>query len=217
MTRRCIILLGGSFDPVHAGHVELGKYFCKLFKTNELRLIPAGNPWQKPLLKATPEQRIDMLRLAFEPLDLSITVDTQEINRPGATYTIDTLKAIRQEIGEDTPLVFIMGADQLLRLDTWHNWRQLFRLTHIAVSARPGLSNSLTLIPKAIADEFSKRFADPERIKLSPYGLTYLAREVQINASATEIRTALQNDQSPVTLVPEQVLKYIKENNLYKN
>lgn len=217
LTRRCIILLGGSFDPVHIGHVELGKYFCKLFKTNELRLIPAGNPWQKPLLKATPEQRIDMLRLAFEPLDLSVTVDTQEIDRPGATYTIDTLKTIRKEVGNDTPLVFIMGADQLLRLDTWHNWRQLFTLTHIAVSARPGLSNSLTLIPKAIADEFSKRFAEPDRIKSSPYGLTYLARDVQVNASATEIRTALQNDQSPVTLVPEQVLKYIKENNLYKN
>ena len=217
MTRRCIILLGGSFDPVHVGHVELGKYFCNLFKTNELRLLPAGNPWQKPLLKATPEQRVDMLRLAFEPLDLSVTVDTQEISRPGATYTIDTLKAIREEIGPETPLVFIMGADQLLRLDTWHNWRQLFQLAHIAVSARPGLSNSLTLIPKAIADEFSKRFAEPERIKSSPYGLTYLAREVQINVSATEIRTALQNDQSPVTLVPEPVLKYIKENNLYKN
>ncbi len=217
MTRRCIILLGGSFDPVHIGHVELGKYFCNLFKTNELRLIPAGNPWQKPLLTATPEQRIDMLRLAFEPLDLSVTVDTQEIDRPGATYTIDTLKAIREEVGGNTPLIFIMGADQLLRLDTWHNWRQLFSLTHIAVSARPGLSNSLTLIPKAIADEFSKRFADPERIKSSAYGLTYLARDVQVNASATEIRTALQNGQSPVTLVPEPVLKYIKENNLYKN
>ena len=217
MTRRCIILLGGSFDPVHIGHVELGKYFCNLFKTNELRLLPAGNPWQKPLLKATPEQRVDMLRLAFEPLDLSVTIDTQEIDRPGATYTIDTLKAIRKEIGDDTPLVFIMGADQLLRLDTWHNWRQLFQLTHIAVSARPGLSNSLTLIPKAIADEFSKRFADPERIKSSPSGLTYLAHDVQVNASATEIRTALQNNQSPVTLVPTPVLKYIKENNLYKN
>ncbi len=209
--------MGGSFDPVHIGHVELGKYFCNLFKTNELRLIPAGNPWQKPLLTATPEQRIDMLRLAFEPLDLSVTVDTQEIDRPGATYTIDTLKAIREEVGGNTPLIFIMGADQLLRLDTWHNWRQLFSLTHIAVSARPGLSNSLTLIPKAIADEFSKRFADPERIKSSAYGLTYLARDVQVNASATEIRTALQNGQSPVTLVPEPVLKYIKENNLYKN
>ena len=217
LTRRCIILLGGSFDPVHIGHVELGKYFCKLFKTNELRLIPAGNPWQKPLLKATPEQRIDMLRLAFEPLDLSVTVDTQEIDRPGATYTIDTLKTIRKEVGNDTPLVFIMGADQLLRLDTWDKWRQLFTLTHIAVSARPGLSNSLTLIPKAIADEFSKRFAEPDRIKSSPYGLTYLARDIQVNASTTEIRTALQNGQSPVTLVPEQVLKYIKENNLYKN
>lgn len=209
--------MGGSFDPVHIGHVELGKYFCNLFKTNELRLIPAGNPWQKPLLKATPEQRIDMLRLAFEPLDLSVTIDTQEIDRPGATYTIDTLKAIRKEVGDDTPLVFIMGADQLLRLDTWHNWRQLFTLTHIAVSARPGLSNSLTLIPKAIADEFSKRFAEPEKIKSSASGLTCLAREVQINASATEIRTTLQNDQSPVTLVPEPVLKYIKEHNLYKN
>ena len=216
MTKRCIILLGGSFDPVHVGHVELGKYFCRLFKTNELRLIPAGNPWQKPLLKAAPQQRIDMLKCAFEPLGLSITIDTQEIDRPGATYPIDTLRSIRREVGPDVSLIFLMGADQLLRLDTWHNWRQLFELTNIAVSARPGFSNSLTLIPKAIADEFSRRFADPGKIISTAAGLTYLATDLQINVSATEIRAALQNDQSPATLVPAPVLNYIKENNLYK-
>ena len=110
-----------------------------------------------------------------------------------------------------------MGADQLLRLDTWHNWRQLFDLTNIAVSARPGFSNSLALIPKAIADEFSRRFAAPEKIISTPAGLTYLATDLQINVSATEIRAALQNDQSPAALVPAPVLSYIKENNLYKN
>lgn len=217
MTKRCIILLGGSFDPVHVGHVELGKYFCRLFKTDELRLIPAGNPWQKPLLKATPQQRIDMLYKAFGSLGFSITIDTQEIERPGATYTIDTLRSIREEAGNDVSLVFLMGADQLLRLDTWHNWRQLFELTHIAVSARPGFSNSLTLIPKAIADEFSRRFAEPGKIISSPAGLTYLTTDLQINVSATEIRAALQNGQSPTSLVPASVLAYIKENNLYKN
>ncbi len=217
MTKRCIILLGGSFDPVHIGHVELGKYFCRLFGTDELRLIPAGNPWQKPLLKATPEQRVTMLKCAFGQLGLSITIDTQEIDRPGATYTIDTLKAIRSEVGPDVSLIFLMGADQLLRLDTWHNWRQLFELTNIAVSARPGISNSLTLIPKAIADEFSRRFADPDKITSTPAGLTYLARDLQINVSATEIRAALQNRQSPTALVPAPVLDYIKENNLYRN
>ncbi|EEO27001.1 nicotinate (nicotinamide) nucleotide adenylyltransferase [Oxalobacter paraformigenes] len=216
MTKRCIILLGGSFDPVHVGHVELGKYFCRLFRTDELRLIPAGNPWQKPLLKAAPQQRIDMLKCAFEPLDLSITIDTQEIDRPGATYTIDTLRSIRHEVGRNVSLIFLMGADQLLRLDTWHNWRQLFELTNIAVSARPGFSNSLTLIPKAIADEFSRRFADPGKIILTAAGLTYLATDLQINVSATEIRAALQNKQSPTALVPAPVLNYIKENNLYK-
>ena len=117
MTKRCIILLGGSFDPVHVGHVELGKYFCRLFKTDELRLIPAGNPWQKPLLKATPQQRIDMLYKAFGSLGFSITIDTQEIERSGATYTIDTLRSIREEAGNDVSLVFLMGADQLLRLE----------------------------------------------------------------------------------------------------
>ena len=217
LTKRCIILLGGSFDPVHVGHVELGKYFCRLFNTNELRLIPAGNPWQKPLLKASPQQRIAMLKCAFEPLGLSITIDPQEIDRPGATYTIDTLRSIRNEIGENASLIFLMGADQLLRLDTWHNWRQLFDLTNIAVSARPGFSNSLTLIPKVIADEFSRRFASPEKIISTPAGLTYLATDLQINVSATEIRAALQNDQSPTALVPAPVLNYIKENNLYKS
>ena len=217
MTKRCIILLGGSFDPVHVGHVELGKYFCRLFNTNELRLIPAGNPWQKPLLKANPKQRIAMLECAFEPLGLSFTIDSQEIDRPGATYTIDTLRSIRHEVGPDVSLIFLMGADQLLRLDTWHNWRQLFDLTNIAVSARPGFSKSLALIPKAIADEFSRRFAAPEKIISTPAGLTYLATDLQINVSATEIRAALQNDQSPAALVPAPVLSYIKENNLYKN
>ena len=121
------------------GHVELGKYFCRLFNTNELRLIPPGNPWQKPLLKATPKQRIAMLECAFEPLGFSFTIDSQEIDRPGATYTIDTLRSIRHEVGPDVSLIFLMGADQLLRLDTWHNWRQLFDLTNIAVSAHPDL------------------------------------------------------------------------------
>lgn len=217
VTKRCMILLGGSFDPVHTGHVRLGEYFCQLFKTNELRLIPAGNPWQKPLLKATPQQRIAMLKCAFEPLSLSITIDTQEIDRPGATYTIDTLRAIREEVGPDISIVFLMGADQLLRLDTWHNWRQLFSLANIAVSSRPGLSNSLTLIPKVIADEFSHRFAPPEKIASTPAGLTYLATDLQINVSATEIRLALQNNQNPTALLPASVLSYIKENNLYKN
>ena len=128
MTERCVLLLGGSFDPVHQGHIALARYFCALLHPDELRLIPAGRPWQKPELTTPPEHRIAMLQAAFSDWGVPIVIDSQEIEREGATYAIDTLRALRNELGDEVALVMLLGADQLLNLHTWRDWQKLFDL-----------------------------------------------------------------------------------------
>jgi nicotinate-nucleotide adenylyltransferase len=218
---RCIALLGGSFDPVHNGHVALGAHFAALLQADELRVIPAL-PWQKSSLVATPEQRVAMLQLAFAGLPCKVTIDRQELQRGSNTYTIETLRAIRAEVGPAVSLAFLMGADQLQRLDTWHDWRSLFDLAHFCVAARPGFELDaapprLTGVPPAVALEFQRRLAGPAELHAQPSGLTCIAAGLAVDVSATGIRAALQRDQEADSLVPGVVLDYIEQHNLYKN
>jgi len=213
---RCIALLGGSFDPVHNGHVALGAHFAALLQADELRVIPAL-PWQKTSLVATPEQRVDMLKLAFAGLPCPVTVDRQELERGTRTFTIETLRAIRAEVGTDVSLAFLMGADQLQRLDTWHNWRSLFDLAHFCVAARPGFELEASQLPDAVAQEFTRRLAGPAELHAQPSGLTCIAADLDVDVSATGIRAALQRGQSAGSLIPGVVLDYIEQHNLYKN
>lgn len=217
MTAPCIILLGGSFDPVHEGHVAVAGFFCRLLNADELRLIPAGLPWQKGRLQASAEQRIEMLRLAFEQSGLPARIDKQEIERPGSTYTIDTLRTLRTELGPDASLVLVIGGDQLVQFNTWRDWRHLFDYAHICVAARPGISIFASqLLPEEVAQEFARREATPEQIRGTPSGLSYMALELAFDISATEIRSALRQGQRPGSLVPHAVLDYIEKNNIYK-
>jgi nicotinate-nucleotide adenylyltransferase len=214
VTARCLALLGGTFNPVHNGHVALGSYFAKLIFPDELRVIPAGNPWQKQALAATPEQRVDMVRLAFAGLPLPLVIDEQEIRRSGATYTIDTLRAIRAEAGPQSSLAFLIGADQLLNLHTWKDWRQLFDYANICAASRPGFD--LAQLPSEVAHEFARRAATAQQIRTTPHGLAFLATNLQMDVSATEIRDALQHGASVKALVPPAVLDYIKQHHLYE-
>lgn len=215
MNRRCIALLGGSFDPVHSGHVALGNYFSKLLFPDELRIIPAGTPWQKHSLKASPEQRIDMLQSAFADHAISVLIDQQEIHRHGPTYTIDTLLTIRQELGNEASIVLLIGADQLQQLNTWKEWLRLFDHTHVCAASRPGFD--MADLPSDVAREFNRRTATPAQIRATPHGLTYLATNLAVDVSSTEIRTLLQNGEPPGSLVPQAVLDYIKQHHLYQN
>jgi nicotinate-nucleotide adenylyltransferase len=154
---RCVALLGGSFDPVHNGHVALANYFIRLFQPDELRIIPAGNPWQKHGLQASGADRIAMVRTAFGAQKIPVQIDQQEIRRPRATYTIETLQAIREELGPDVSLIFLMGADQLQHLNSWQSWQQLFDYAHICAAARPGFAMDASAIPDDVAQEFARR------------------------------------------------------------
>nr|WP_245549146.1 nicotinate-nucleotide adenylyltransferase [Noviherbaspirillum massiliense] len=213
----CITVLGGSFDPVHRGHVALAGYFAKLLFPDQLRIIPAGNPWQKKNgLRASAQQRIDMLRIAFAQQAVPTVIDEQEIRRQGASYTIDTLRSLRAEIGPAASIAFLIGADQLQQLDTWKDWRQLFDFAHICVASRPGFILDPAHVPPEVAREFVRRAGTPEQIRTTPHGLTYLTTNLAINISATEIRAALQKGQFPASLIPAGVLDYIKLHHLYQ-
>jgi len=213
-------LLGGSYDPVHRGHVALGEYFANLLQVDQLRVIPTGLPWQKATLKASAQQRADMVALAFAGRPFSVAVDMQEIARGAQglpTYSIDTLRQIRAELGPQASISFLMGADQLQRLDTWHEWQALFSYAHFCVAARPGYDIATAGLPPVVAEAFSSRLGTPEQIRNTPHGLTYLAQDFAVDISATRIRAALQRGEKADSLIPPLVLDYIEQHNLYKS
>ena len=219
--RPVIALLGGSYDPVHAGHVALAALFDGLLQPDQLRIVPAGNPWQKAPLHAGADDRIAMLKLAFEAVGLPIVVDRQEVERTGASYTIDTLRNVRAEVGPAAAIVFLMGADQLMNLDSWRDWRALFELAHIGVAARPGYSLAAADLPPAVAHEISVRQGSLDQLRTTPSGRVFLAETLAVDISATQIRAALRGDAGAgieaCSLIPPVVLDYIQQHHLYKN
>ena len=181
MTGR-IALLGGSFDPVHVGHVALGAHFAHLLQTDQLRVIPAGSPWQKSTLQASPRQRADMVRLAFADQPFPLVVDLQEIERSEQgqpTYTIDTLRQGRGELGPQASIAFLMGADQLQNFGPWRDWRALFDYAHFCVAARPAFALA-SLAPDGSA-ELPRRLGRPEQSSKTPRGLNYLDEDLAVD------------------------------------
>jgi nicotinate-nucleotide adenylyltransferase len=214
---RCIALLGGSFDPVHHGHVALAELFAQLLGPDELRIVPAGQPWQKNGLQASDEDRVAMLKLAFENAHAPIVLDLQEIERKRPTYTVDTLRNLRAELGPDTSIVFLMGADQLHKLDTWREWQALFELANIGVAARPGFNLAHEALPATVAEQMKRRLATPEQVRAAPAGLVCVAHTLAVDISATQVRNALRAGADANALVAPQVLDYIQQHNLYKS
>jgi nicotinate-nucleotide adenylyltransferase len=215
MTQRCVAVLGGSFDPVHLGHVALAEYFVHWLNPDELRILPAGNPWQRSRLPADAIHRVEMLRLAFDAMTVPVTLDDREIWREGATYTIDTLRGLREELGKETAIAFLLGADQLQKLHTWKDWTALFDYAHLCAASRPGFTIGNEQLAPEVAREFSRRAGTPEQMRSTPNGLTCLASNLALDVSATEIRAALQEGRVPVQL-PPRVLDYIQQHHLYQ-
>ena len=214
MTLR-VALLGGSFDPVHHGHVALAALFLKLLQADQLRVIPAGSPWQKTGLQASAEDRVAMLTLAFAQAAIPAVVDRQEIDRPAPTYTVDTLRNLRAELGPDASIVFVMGADQLQQLDSWRAWHTLFDYAHIGVGARPGFA--LSALPPAVAEELGKRQGSLAQLRDTPAGKVYVEDTLAVDVSATQIRAALQRGERASSLISPVVLDYIQQHHLYND
>ena len=190
-------LLGGSFDPVHLAHITLARTALDTLALDEVQLIPAANPWQRPPLAASPEHRLAMLDIAVRGLP-SMRINPAEILRGGRTYTIDTL----EQLAQGPEYYWILGTDQLANFCSWHRWGDIVRLAHIAVALRPG--TRLT-IPAALNDRLDSLGRKLEQVPMTP-----------LDISSTEIRARLAAGQSVDGLIDVAVKQYILENRLYR-
>jgi len=205
-------LLGGSFDPVHTGHCQLAGDAQAALGLQSLRFVPAGQPWQKgPITAAV--HRAAMLRLALAG-HTQWQIDLREIERPGPSYTLDTLQAVRADVGPQVALVWILGYDQLRRLDTWHRWRELLGLTHIAYAQRAGTDTALT---PALRDYVEANTLPLAALATRPAG-GFLSFAMQpVDCSATALRRAVANGDTALAqrYLAAPVLAYIHTHQLY--
>ena len=194
-------VLGGTFDPIHNGHLAVGDEVRSRLKLDEILFVPAGQPWLKagkPLAKA--EHRLEMVRLAIADRAYC-KVSTMEIDRGGLSYTVDTIAQLRGELGEGDDLVFILGWDSLAELTEWREPERIIRLCQLVAVPRPGY-------PRPDLSDLEKSIPGlSERV-------TVLDKP-EVDISASGIRERVERGQSISGLVPEAVERYIREKGLY--
>jgi len=210
-------ILGGTFDPVHRAHLHLARAAVRQLGLASVVWIPAGQPWHRQAVPRTPAQhRLAMVRVAVagEP---AFRVDDTEARSETPSYTVPTLERLRAEQGAARSLVLLMGADAFLGLQTWHRWRELFELAHVAVAARPGAMLDAAAMPPDLAGQFCSRLAPT--LTAAPAG-SIVRFEIEPveppDLSATAVRELLRSTpQGAADLLPSGVLDYIRSNHLY--
>ena len=212
-----LALLGGTFDPVHYGHLRLADDVQRALDLPDLRLVPTGDPPHRGVPHASAAHRVAMLELARREFT-GLGIDTREVARGGKSYTVQTLESLRAEFPE-RPLAWIVGADAFLGLSSWHRWRELFYLAHLIVVGRPGVDNRLAL-PATLASEWSARLTtDPAALRAALAGAIYRQDVTPQPMSATAIRAALAQGAAGFAsvrgLLPDRVLAYIGCYGLY--
>lgn len=210
-------LFGGTFDPVHFGHLRLAEEAISHLGLSAVRWIPAGRPPHRGTPQVTPQQRLEMV-LRSTAKNPRFFVDPAEVEAARASYTVETLERLRGEFGHQQSLVLLVGADAFAGLSTWHRWRELFSLAHIAVSHRPGFPVERASLPGELASEFAeRRAADPQVLAATGAGQIVTFAMTQLAISATQIRHLLSNGKSARYLLPDAVLDYIQLHQLYRN
>lgn len=210
-------ILGGTFDPIHFGHLRLAQEVGQTLKLDQVRFIPSGTPPHRVSPAGPAADRLEMVRLAVAGNPLFI-VDDREIGREGPGYTVDTLAGLRRELGAMRPICLLLGADAFLDLATWHRWRELFKLAHIVVAHRPGfpVDTWQERMPQPLAKEYAARFMpQPLAVHLAPCGGVAVTPIAALDISATMIRDAVHAGASPRYLLPDSVLDYIQKKALY--
>jgi nicotinate-nucleotide adenylyltransferase len=207
-------LLGGTFDPIHFGHLRLAEECADSLRLSEIRLLPAAKPWQRSGLISSVEHRLEMVRLGVEG-NPRLRLDPREAERIGPTYTVDTLASLRAELGETRPLVWIVGSDQFLNLPTWHRWQKLFELAHIAVARRANEPFDLGELPPALAAMVTNRLTNDKSALAEPAGRVFSIEMTPLKISSSQIRTLIRTRQSPRYLLPQAVCDYIMQHGLY--
>jgi nicotinate-nucleotide adenylyltransferase len=206
-----IAILGGAFDPFHIGHVALARAAREALVLDELVLMPTGHSWQKPGQRTPAEHRLAMARLAAAELG-GVTVDDREVVRDGPTYTVETLRALRAELGPGACLILLLGSDQLHNLATWWHYEELLDLANLAVTQRE--STPLTELPPPVEALLEK--AGRQALSGAPAGEIVFFRMPPTPVSSTALRRAIARSEPVQELLPAGVLDYIHRHRLYR-
>ncbi len=207
-----IAVFGGTFDPVHYGHLRPLLEVKQALGLDEVRLMPCFMPPHRDVPGATPKQRLKMLQLAIEEVP-GFVIDQRELQRGGPSYMVDTLQSLRDELGK-TPICLIMGLDAFLGIESWHQWPRLYELSHIVVAQRPG-----SKLPQqgAVANLVENaRVEDVSMLRQHAAGRVYFQSVTQLDISATAIREQIACGQDVRFLMPDSVRRYIETEDLYK-
>lgn len=197
MRARPLAIFGGTFDPVHIGHLTVAWEAAELLDA-EVRLMPANVPPHRPAPLASPAERMAMLRVALQGQS-RLALDASELGRAGPSYTIDTVRELRAEQG-DRPLVLLLGADAFAGLPGWHGWRELFDLAHFGVLSRPGVE---AVLPDPLGHEVAtRRVDDVATLCTAPCGKLIELAVTPLEISATRIRELLAAGRDPRYLLP---------------
>lgn len=210
-------ILGGTFDPIHFGHLRLAQEVADQLRLAEVRFVPGGTPPHRAAPAAAVADRLAMVRLAVAGNAL-FTVDSRETANAAPGYTVDTLTALRTEAGPAQSLVLLLGADAFLELATWSRWHQLFGLAHIAVAYRPGfpVDTWQARMPQPLAAEYNARLVhQPFAVHVAPAGGITVVPIAELDISATMIREATRQGRSTRYLLPDNIFQYIQEHKLY--
>lgn len=213
------VFYGGSFDPVHNGHIAIARAARDALHAG-VALLPARDPPHKAATHADAEQRAQLLELAIEG-EPGLHVDRRELHRAGPSYTVDTLADLRADSGPAAPLAWLVGADSLLQLHTWHRWRDLFALAHVVAVQRPGAEVDAARLRSeapAVLAELDQRWLPPDALADSPCGGFALLPLPELRPeSSTELRRRIAAGEPWRDWVPERVAARIVELNLYRD
>ncbi len=197
------VIFGGSFDPVHNGHVNIVRQTAAELEADEVIVIPTGiSPFKKDMKRvpASGSDRLAMCRLAFEDMPF-VTVSDYEISRGSVSYTVDTVKFFRRLYPDDT-LFLLIGSDMLLSFDRWRNYKEILADCVLCAASRANGQKDIDALDKKAAE-------------LSPYGKVILVKTEPFEISSTEIREKIMKNQDIACYMPRNVVKYIMEKNIY--
>ena len=206
--------MGGTFDPVHFGHLRLAQEAAEILGLERVRWVPAGRPWHRAQPKAPARHRLQMVRLAIRRNRL-FELDDAEIRQASPGYTVETLERLRKTLGTERPLVLLLGTDAFRGLGSWERWRDIFKLAHVFVAQRPGHSLTPGGMPAALASEWRRRIGTPDALRRRPAGSVIAHGTTALDISASAIRAHFAQSRSPRYLLPSVVLEYIRKNGLY--
>ena len=212
---QAIGILGGTFDPIHFGHLRMAQELHDELELAAIRFVPAASPPLRAAPQTSAAQRAEMVRLAIAG-NPAFGLDLRELARTGPSYTFDTLSELRAELGANVPLALLLGGDAFLGLPGWHRWQELPQLAHMVVAHRPGAVPDATRMPPELQALWQQRAsANSADLHSSAAGRIFLQRITALDISASHIRRTLQQGHSARYLLPEAVSDYIGAHRLY--